>query len=84
MISVVMGMTRESRQDLSSRVGMESREQVALEEARIAHRTSSAEAGEKSDKHVWWKRRIRMQNVIRRRDIRNSGAKLSNFIIKKF
>jgi hypothetical protein len=28
---------------------MESREQVALEEARIAHRTSSAEAGEKLD-----------------------------------
>ena len=42
-------MTRESRQDLSSRVGMKSMEQVALEEARIAHRTSSAEAGEKSD-----------------------------------
>ena len=42
---VVMGWMSESRQDFRSRVGIESKEQVASEADRIAARTSSAVAG---------------------------------------
>ena len=44
---LVMGMIRESRQDLSKKVGMMSRVQEALEDLRMAVFTSSGIAGEK-------------------------------------
>ena len=44
---LVMGMIRESRQDLSKKVGMMSRVQEALEDLRMAAFTSSGLAGEK-------------------------------------
>ena len=44
---VVMGEIKEPRQDLRRKVGMVSRDQVALEADRIALRTSSGLAGEK-------------------------------------
>lgn len=47
-INVVIGTSKESRQAFRSCVGIESREQVALEEDKIADRTSSIVAGEKS------------------------------------
>src|SRR6267154_6070816 len=47
LMILVMGVIRESRQDLRRKVGMISREQVALDDIRIARRTSSWEVGEK-------------------------------------
>lgn len=47
LMMLVMGIRRESRQALSRNVGMTSRWQVALEEARIACLTSSLLAGVK-------------------------------------
>ena len=47
LMILVMGKTKESRQDLRRKVGMMSREQVALEEDRIAARTSAVFVGEK-------------------------------------
>ena len=44
---LVMGMIRESRQDLSKKVGMMSRVQEALEDLRMAAFTSSGLTGEK-------------------------------------
>ena len=44
---LVMGMIRESRQDLSKKVGMMSRVQEAFEDLRMAAFTSSGLAGEK-------------------------------------
>src|SRR2546425_1141 len=44
---LVIGVIRESRQDLRRKVGMVSREQVALEDIRMACRTSSWLVGEK-------------------------------------
>jgi len=44
---LVMGVMRESRQDLRRKVGIVSREQVALEDIRMARRTSSWLVGEK-------------------------------------
>ena len=43
---VVMGEIKEPRQDLRRKVGMVSRDQVALEADRIALRTSSGLVGE--------------------------------------
>ena len=50
LIMLVIGSRRESRQDLSRKVGMISRSQEALEDLRIAVLTSSVLAGEKDDK----------------------------------
>lgn len=47
LMRVVIGWTRVSRHDLSREVGIISREQVALEEFKMALRTSSTVAGEK-------------------------------------
>jgi len=44
---LVIRVIRESRQDLRRKVGMVSREQVALEDIRMARRTSSWLVGEK-------------------------------------
>ena len=44
---LVMGVMRESRQDLRTKVRIVSREQVALEDIRMARRTSSWLVGEK-------------------------------------
>ena len=46
LMILVMGVMRESKQDLKE-VGIASREQVALEDIRMARRTSSWEVGEK-------------------------------------
>ena len=46
----VMGWRRTSRQDLSRKVGMMSREQDELDDSVIADRTSSQVAGTKADK----------------------------------
>ena len=43
---LVIGRIRESRQDLRRKVGMISREQVALDDIKIAFRTSL-------EKHTW-------------------------------
>jgi hypothetical protein len=43
-----MGLRKESMHDLSSLVGISSREHVESDEARMACLTSSGEAGEKS------------------------------------
>ena len=45
LIKVVIGVRRESRQDLRTKVGMKSRVQVASDEERIAILTSSVVAG---------------------------------------
>jgi hypothetical protein len=45
LIIEVIGNTKQSRQDLRRKVGMISREQVALEEERIAVLTSWMSAG---------------------------------------
>src|SRR6267154_4099457 len=47
LMRVVIGKMRTSRQDLRREVGMKSREQVALEEDKIAERTSAVVAGRK-------------------------------------
>ena len=47
---LVMGLKRESRQDLRRKVGIVSREQVALEDIRMAWRTPSWLVGEKVSK----------------------------------
>src|SRR6267154_790654 len=47
LMRVVIGKMRTSRQDLRRTVGMKSREQVALEEDKIADRTSAVVAGRK-------------------------------------
>jgi len=47
---VVIGKMRTSRQDLRRVVGMESSEQVALEEDKMAARTSAVEAGRKEER----------------------------------
>ena len=47
---VVIGLIRASRQDFRRKVGMGSKLQVALEEERIALRTSASVAREKVDK----------------------------------
>ena len=46
-IRVVIGARRESRQDLTSLVGMGSSGQVELEDDRMTRRTSSWDAGDK-------------------------------------
>ena len=51
-IRVVIGLIRASRQDFRRKVGIGSKLQVALEEERIALRTSASVAGEKVDKEV--------------------------------
>jgi hypothetical protein len=48
-IIIVMGCNKESRQDLRRKVGIVSREQVALEDIWIAFLTSSASAGRKDE-----------------------------------
>src|SRR6267154_5665694 len=50
LMRVVIGKTRTSRQDLRREVGMKSREQVALEEDKIAERTSAVVAGRKDER----------------------------------
>lgn len=50
LIRVVIGIRRESMQDLSSLVGIRSREHVALDEDRMALRTSSVVAGKNSER----------------------------------
>ena len=50
LMILVIGTMRVSRQDLRRKVGIVSREQVALEELRMARRTSSGEVGEESTK----------------------------------
>ena len=50
LMMLVIGSRRESRQDLSRKVGIISRSQEALEDLRIAVLTSSVLAGEKDDK----------------------------------
>ena len=47
---LVIGGSNESKQDLSKNVGMISREQVALVELSMIVRTSSKEAGAKSER----------------------------------
>ena len=47
LMILVMGCIKESRQDLRRKVGIVSRQQVALEDVRIALRTSSELDGEK-------------------------------------
>ena len=49
MIKVVIGRSKESKQDLRSLVGMRSRGQVELDDDMIAFRTSSRVAGVKSE-----------------------------------
>jgi len=49
-ISVVIGWSSASRQDFKRKVGMISSGQVVLEEDRMAVRTSSLEAGTKSER----------------------------------
>ena len=46
-IRVVIGLIRASRQDFKRKIGIESKLQVALEEERIALRTSASVAEEK-------------------------------------
>ena len=50
LIRVVIGKMRTSRQDLRREVGIKSREQVALEEDKIAERTSAVVAGRKDER----------------------------------
>ena len=50
LIIFVIGRIRESRQDLSRKVGMMSREHVELDELKTAFRTSSGLARENSEK----------------------------------
>jgi len=50
LIIFVIGRIRESRQDLSRKVGMISREQVELDDTKTAFRTSSGLARENSEK----------------------------------
>jgi len=50
LIMLVIGSRRESRQDLSRKVGMISRSQEALDDLRIAILTSSVHAGEKDER----------------------------------
>ena len=50
LIMLVIGSSRESRQDLSRKVGIISRSQEALEDLRIAILTSSVLAGEKDER----------------------------------
>ena len=50
LIIFVIGRIRESRQDLSRKVGMISREQVELDESKTAFRTSFGLARENSEK----------------------------------
>jgi hypothetical protein len=50
LMMLVIGSRRESRQDLSRKVGMISRAQEALEDLRIAALTSSVFAGEKDER----------------------------------
>ena len=52
LIMVVVGESRESRQDLSRKVGMMSSEQVVFDELSMMVRTSSAEAGVKLARQV--------------------------------
>ena len=47
LIRVVIGARRESRQDFTSLVGMESSGQVALEDERMTRRTSSCDTGDR-------------------------------------
>ena len=47
LMRLVMGMSRESRQDFRTRVGIKSSAQVESVEAKIAALTSSGVAGEK-------------------------------------
>src|SRR6267154_2970696 len=54
---VVIGKMRTSRQDLRRVVGMKSREQVALEEDKIAERTSAVVAGRKDERSGGGRRR---------------------------
>jgi hypothetical protein len=48
---LVIGVVKESRHDLRRKVGITSREQVALDDIKIAFRTSSELAGEKLERH---------------------------------
>ena len=50
LIILVLGSRRESRQDLSRKVGMISRSQEAFDDLRIAILTSSVDAGEKDER----------------------------------
>ena len=50
LIILVIGSRRESRQDLSRKVGMISRSQEAFDDLRIAILTSSVDAGEKDER----------------------------------
>jgi len=50
LIMLVIGSRRESRQDLSRKVGMISRSQEAFDDLRIAILTSSVDAGEKDER----------------------------------
>ena len=50
LIILVIGSRRESRQDLSRKVGMISRSQKAFDDLRIAILTSSVDAGEKDER----------------------------------
>ena len=54
LMRVVIGKMRTSRQDLRREVGMKSREQVALEEDKIAERTSAVVAGRKDERRGGW------------------------------
>src|SRR6267154_1615345 len=57
LMRVVIGKMRTSRQDLRRAVGMKSREQVALEEDKIAERTSAVVAGRKDERRGGGRRR---------------------------
>ena len=50
LMMLVIGSRRESRQDLSRKVGMISRSKEALDDLRIAVLTSSAHVGEKDER----------------------------------
>ena len=50
LMILVIGSRRESRQDLSRKVGMISRSQEAFDDLRIAILTSSVDAGEKDER----------------------------------
>ena len=47
-MTVVIGLSRESRQDFSKKVGMESSKQLAFDEVRTMFLISSGVAGEKA------------------------------------
>ena len=50
LIGVAIGKIRTSRHDLRRALGMKSREQVALEEDKMADRTSAVVAGRKDER----------------------------------